>query len=506
MIKRAVDIDPNTPVLVGVAAVQQKYQNPDDGEEAIALMEHALRDAAADAGAPELLTRADEIQVPKGIWKYSDPGRMLANALGSSSADGTPARTVLAEIGILQQSLINRACQQISEGSASIVLVTGAESKHRFLRAKIAGTTAYETVQAGVVPDVSMEPAAELWSEVESAAGLGMPVGYYAIIDSAIRYKRGQSVDRHRDEMAAMYSRFSEIAAHNSAAWSDEPVTPEFIREHSKANRMLAFPYTKLHNSQWNVDQAAGLIFCSAGVAAELGIDRRKWVFPLASTEANFMSVVAARKDLGSSPGFRLAGEVAAEMAGAKFQDIKLKELYSCFPAAVRVQLDEFGMSDDGNLSVTGAMTFGGGPLNNFVLQATVKMAQLLREQPSEVGLVTSVSGMLTKQACALWSATPGSQDWAFADVSEQVERESDLCEIVAQYSGSGVVAGYTVLFQGDQPWRGVAVFDLPAGKRTVAYTEDSGLIEQLLGDEQCGNSFVLSEGQFWEAGSSCAL
>ena len=497
MAEAIADIPPNTPVLVGVATVQQKYQSHLEGEEAIALMEHALRDAAQDAGALELLARADEIMVPKGIWKYSDPGRLLADALGSRSSDGSTTKSVLAEIGILQQSLISRACQQISDGAASVVLVTGAESKYRFLRAKIADATADETVQEGIEPDIRLEPAAELWSEVESAAGLGMPVGYYAIIDSAIRYKRGQSVDQHRDEMAEMYARFSEIAAENPDAWSNEPVQAGFIREHSRANRMLAFPYTKLHNSQWNVDQAAGLILCSAKVAVELGIDRAKWIFPRASTEANFMTVVAARKDLGTSPGFAVAGEVAAQMASVELRDIHLKEIYSCFPAAVRVQLDEFDMADDGDLTVTGAMTFGGGPLNNFVLQATVKMAQLLRQQPTELGLVTSVSGMLTKQACALWSATPGSSAWAFKDVSDEVSQRSELCELQAQYSGQGTVAGYTVLYQGDQPWRGVAVFDLPEGKRTVAYTENAGLIERLLGDEQCGNSFSIADGQF---------
>ena len=491
------DIDPNTPVLVGVAAVQQKFQSHLEGEEAIVLMERALRDAALDAGAPELLARADEILVPRGMWNYCDPGRLLADALGSRSADNTPTTSVFAEFGVLQQSLISRACQKIVQGDAAVVLVTGGESKYRSLRAKIAGGTAFETVQENIEPDIKLEPGAELWSEIESATGLGMPVGYYAIIDSAIRYKRGQSVDQHRDEMATMYARFSEIAADNPNAWSDEIVGADFIREHSKANRMLAFPYTKLHNSQWNVDQAAGLILCSAKVATELGIDRCKWIFPRASTESNFMTVVAARKDLGASPGFGAAGEVAAQMACVELRDIHLKELYSCFPAAVRVQLDEFDMADDGDLTVTGAMTFGGGPLNNFVLQATVKMAQLLREQPAEVGLVTNVSGMLTKQACAIWSATPGSSAWAFRDVTEEVRQRSELCVLQAQYSGQGSVAGYTVLYQGDQPWRGVAVFDLPGGKRTVAYTEEASLIKQLLGDEQCGNSFSIAEGQF---------
>jgi acetyl-CoA C-acetyltransferase len=482
----------NTPVLVGIAAVQQKMDDYKSAREAAALMEQALRDAAVDAGNIELLAQADEIMVPRSLWGYSDPGRLVADALGASSAT-----TLLAEFGILQQSLLTRAAQRIESGDARVVLVTGGEAKYRSLCAEKAGDQASETAQVDVEPDITLRPEDEMWSPVESAAGLGMPVGYYAILDSALRHKQGLSVDEHRDQMARMYSRMSELAADNPDGWSDEAVPAEHIREHSATNRMLAFPYTKLHNSQWNVDQAAGLILCSAAVAESLGIPRSKWIFPRAFTESNFMSVVASRKDLGASEGFRVAGKVAMELAGVDFNDIRLCELYSCFPYAVRVQLQEFGMHAQHSVSVTGGMTFGGGPLNNFVFQATVRMAQLLREHPDEVGLVTTVSGMLTKQACALWSATPGADGWASADVTEQVARESGVCELVADYSGSGEVAGYTVLYQGQEPWRAVAVFDLTDGRRTVAYSEEPAMLAHMMAQECCGERYQIGSGTF---------
>ena len=483
---------PNIPVLVGVAAVQQKIDDYRQALEPVALMEQALRGAAADAGCEVLLERADEILVPRGIWAYSDPGRTLANALGAQSA-----ATVLAEIGVSQQSLLTRACQRIVAGEAQVVLVTGGEAKYRALCASKAGAEATESPQVGIEPDVTLRPADELWSPVESAAGLGMPVGFYAIMDSALRYQQGLDLERHRDQMADMYAHFSEIAAENPDAWFDQSEAAATIREHSEGNRMLAFPYTKLHNSQWNVDQAAGLILCSAALAEELGIERSKWVYPCAFTEANFMSVVASRRDLGGNAGFRIAGQVAMELAGVNFNEVRLRELYSCFPYAVRVQLQEFGMALDGALSVTGGMTFGGGPLNNFVFQATVKMARLLRENPRETGLVTTVSGLLTKQACALWSATPAPRGWRFADVTEQVRQATELCAVVADYRGEGSVAGYTVLYQGANPWRAVAVFDLPGGERTVAYSEDPQLLELMMTQECCGVVFAVAEGQF---------
>lgn len=483
----------NTPVLVGVAAVQQKIDDYRQALEPVALMERALLDAAADAGCPDLLRKADEIYVPKSMWGYSDPGRLLANAFGAKNA-----ATLLAEFGILQQSLLSRACERIAAGDAAVVLVTGGEARYREVCAGKVGERAPETQQVGVEPDVTLRPEDEMWSSVETDSGLGMPVGYYAILDSALRYKQGLSLDEHRDQMAQMYTRLSQLAADNPDAWSDQIVPEDVIREHSATNRMLAFPYTKWHNSQWNVDQAAGLIFCSVDVAEQLGIERRKWIFPRAFTESNFMSVVASRGDLGASPGFRIAGQVAMGIAGINFNQIRLCELYSCFPYAIRVQMHEFGMDPNRNVSVTGGMTFGGGPLNNFVFQAMVRMAELLRQNPAETGLITAVSGLLTKQACALWSATPGAKGWGCVDVTEQVREASETSELVANYQGEGSVAGYTVLYQGLEPWRAVAVLDLPEGRRTVGYSEDPHLIGQMMIQECCGISYRVADGRIY--------
>ena len=136
------------------------------------------------------------------------------------------------------------------------------------------------------------------------------------------------------------------------------------------------------------------------------------------------------------------------EAAGVSFNDASPARAVFLFPLCGAGAVAGIRHGGCGDLSVTGGMTFGGGPLNNFVFQATVRMAQLLRQNPAEVGLVTTVSGMLTKQACALWSAAqPGRL--GFADVTEQVRQASDIRELVASYSGEATVAGYTVLYQG---------------------------------------------------------
>src|SRR5262245_47977200 len=111
-------LDPRTPVLVGVGAVQQREDDPRQAHEPVQLMVEALRRAAADAGDPALLARADSIRVPRGFWHYADPGRLIAERVGA-----TRARTQVAELGVLQTTLFGGAVEAIASGAAEVVLI-----------------------------------------------------------------------------------------------------------------------------------------------------------------------------------------------------------------------------------------------------------------------------------------------------------------------------------------------------------------------------------------------
>jgi len=485
-------IDPRTPVLVGIGIVDQKEKDPARAREAVQLMIDAVRAAGADCGAPQLATEAARIYVPQGMWSYSDPARMVARAVGARDA-----RTVYAKVGILQQSLIGDACARIAAGELDVAIVTGGEARFRALQAQIAGTDAPETPSAGA-PDEVLTPEEELQLRVEIDSGLGMmPVGYYAVVESAFRASQGLGVAEHRDRMAAMYSRFSEIASENPHAWKRERVAAADIRDATPRNRMLAFPYTKLHNTSWNVDQAAALLFCSAARAAALGIPRERWVFPRASTESNHMLAMAERPELHRLPGARIAGRRALELSALDADALDFIELYSCFPIAVELYAAEMGLPVDRDWTVTGGMPFAGGPLNNYVLQATARMAELLRAKPGASGLVTSVSGYLTKQGFGVWSSAPGPNGFAFADVTAEVAAGMPARRVVPAPEGRGRICGYTVMYHNDQRVCGVAVLDLPDGARTLANTLDQALMDRLESEEFCGREVGVSGGRF---------
>jgi acetyl-CoA C-acetyltransferase len=455
-------------------------------------MGDALERAAEDAGHRALLARADAIRVPRGFWDYADPGRALAERFGAARA-----RTCVAEVGVLQTSLLGAAARDIAEGRADVVLVAGGEARHRAQRAKQLGVEAPLARQAaGVAPDEVLRPHAEIINPLEIRVGLQMPVTQYAVIENALRFAEKQTLEAHRDALAALQARASAVAAANPAAWDRAPHAAAEIRGPESGNRMLAFPYTKLHTSQWNVDQAAGLVLCSLATARALGLDEARFVHPLAVADANHMLPMAARPALHRVPGFAHAGRKALAQAGLSARELRHLELYSCFPVAVRAQARELGIDEARPLTVSGGMTFAGGPLNNFVLQALVRLVEVLRGDPGSVGLLSAVSGILTKQGVSLWSTRPPDRPFAFFDVTDATARDQAPLPLVEDFAGTARVAGYTVLFEGERAARAVFVCDLENGRRTLAASDDPALAELGTAQELCGRSVRLAGGR----------
>jgi acetyl-CoA C-acetyltransferase len=171
--------------------------------------------------------------------------------------------------------------------------------------------------------------------------------------------------------------------------------------------------------------------------------------------------------------------------AGRRLDAVPHRDLYSCFPAAVRIQQRELGIVDDPTPTVTGGMTFAGGPLNHYAFQALARMASVLRADPGSAGLVTAVSGMLTKQGVSLWSSEPG-PGFAHDDVSAATARDTPVVN-VGPAAGPATIATYTVLYDKTAPPRTVLLCDLPAGTRTLVSSDDAALAERAISEDLCG-------------------
>lgn len=441
------------------------------GDDHVGLMVAAATQALEDAGIKGEAVGA--VLVPRGSWGLGDPERVVAERLGAAGA-----RTVMAELGIPQLSIMRRACELLADGSVDVAVVVGAEARHRANVARRAGVELTPTPVPGQEPDEVMRPLDEFMTRPEIERKLTVAAHQYAVIESTLRAQAGRTPAEHSLALGQLWGRFADVAAANpDDAWDPSSPSAEDIATPGPRNRMLAAPYTKLLCSQWNVDQAGAMVF-----TAERGNGRD--VRPLGIVESNLMQPMPTRRDMHRWPAFALAAERLFELTGRTIDDVGPVDLYSCFPAAVETFALELGLPLDRQLTVTGGMTFGGGPLNNYTFQSVVAMARLLREQPGAVGLTTSVSGLLTKPAIGLWS-TEG-EGFASADVTDQARAATATVEVDGEATGAGTVVGLTVLYEDGQPATGVAVVQV-GEVRTVALAEDRDVAADMVANEWVG-------------------
>lgn len=474
------------PVVVGVGQVEQRAEDPVTAREPLSLMEDALRAAAEDAGSRELLAQADALYVIRGIWPYRNPAAVLAERLGNQrcSTIGTPFGG-----NVVQQS-VHHAALRIVRGESEIALLTGAESGRTQQRARKLGVTPSYTPAPGtyeqrVADERPMNGPAEL------ARGISRPLQLYPIFESALRHRNGEALDAHRLRIAELWARFSEVAANNPAAWLRQRFSAEQIATPSASNRMVGYPYTKLMNANDAVDQGAALIVCSTEVARRLGVPRERWIHLHAGADGNDHFFVSERQDLHSSPAIRIAGARALELAGRSVDEIAHLDLYSCFPSAVQVAVDELGIDAQRPLTVTGGLTFAGGPLNNYVMHAIARMVQVLREDRGSFGLVTANGGYLTKHSFGVYSAEEPGAGYRHANVQAEIDALPRRA-VAIDARGRARIEGYSVMFGPEGPSIAHAACLLPDGTRTWANNEDGALLVAMTREEHVGREVQL--------------
>lgn len=475
--------DPRTPVIVGIAQNEQRTDDPAESKEPLELMLDAARAAAEDAGSRELLARVDSVRVIRGIWRYGNPGKWIAERIGAPGAE-----TALTPFGgNMVQVVLSDGCIGIQKGERDVILIVGAECGQTQARARRGGVE-LEWSEAPGEPDRIIGKDSPMVHEAELARRIRMPIQLYAMFENAIRHARNETIPQHLERVSELWSRFNAVAVRNPHAWIREPLSAEQIRTPGPQNRPVSFPYTKLMNSNSNVDQGAALLLCSLETARRLGVPAEKWIFPWAGTEAHDHLFVSERDDLHSSPAIRFAGRRVLELAGIGVEDVDHVDVYSCFPSAVQVAASEIGLDPERPLTVTGGLTFGGGPMNCYVLNAVARMAEVLREDRGARGLVTANGGFLTKHAMVVYSSEPPERHFEREDVQAEVDA-TPTREALVDWDGRAEIESYVVMYGAEGPEIGHAACRTPEGKRTWANTIASDVVQAMTREEFCGRT-----------------
>lgn len=493
-------VDDRTPVLIGVAQQSRHIDADEVGqvEEPALLTAAALRVAEVDSCGRDVLRKATGLWVVDPLcWRYRDPTEPVAEALGID-----PEHRLRSGVGgETPLTMVNRAAAAIAAGEHDIVLVAGAEMMRSRKLARSRGISLGWTRQ----PDSTPEPAllgagspfvsADPVHPAERAVGLKPPVSYYPLFENALRAKARRTIEEHTTALGALWSRFSQVASTNPDAWRPQVYSPEEITTVGPDNRMIGFPYPKLMNADMGVDMAAAIIVSSVGAARAVGVPPERWVHLWSGASSHDHWHVGERVDLAESPSIVANGRAVLTAAGVAIEDVAHLDLYSCFPSAVQVGASALGIPVDDpqrSLTVTGGLTFAGGPGSNYVTHSLATMVGRLRAEPDTSGLVTGNGWFLTKHSMALLSVRPPATPFRYLDTQQEVDALPKV-EIATSFHGPATLETYTVLHARDGgPEFAVAACRTPDGRRVWARSDSADLFTELMRAELIGTKVAV--------------
>ncbi|UCC19376.1 MAG: hypothetical protein JSV62_14925 [Promethearchaeota archaeon] len=482
----------NTPVIIGAAQVTQK-KNIKLPLDPINLVAKACNKAIANTFGEKLRNGIDTIYMSTiSSWIYEDPPSKLSDLLGIK-----PHHKYIAPIsGNIPQLLVNKAAKAISLGETKIILIAGGEASYSKYRAKKKGISLNWPKPPPKAINEARKAIIFYLSQLENQYKLTNPTFIYALIETALRATSKKSLKEHMKFIGKRYERFSEIASKNPYSWEQNQFNSEEIITPSSINRIICHPYPKRMVANLYVDQSAALVMTSEDIADKLGIDRKLWVYPMGGADLKNIFYLAQRPQLYDSPAIREASRLALKQAGLKLNEIDVFDLYSCFPCMVEIARREIGIPDDDprDLTITGGLSFFGGPFSSYSMHSIVSAVDLIQSNPSIKVMILANGGYNTSESIGIYGNIPPYKPWNNIDyikIQEKINAQA-LPEPIEQANGKFIIDAYTIIYnRTNLPEWGVAMGHLESGERTLAFIiADSETLLKLEQQELVGRIF----------------
>jgi acetyl-CoA C-acetyltransferase len=238
------------------------------------------------------------------------------------------------------------------------------------------------------------------------------------------------------------------------------------------------------------VDMGASYIFTSYEHAASLGVAHDRMVFPHCGVDANDHWLISDRPQLDDSPAMRALWS-DLQGFGVAIDELTYLDFYSCFPTVVQSACDVLGIDAFDATRVptlTGGLTFGGGPGNNYVTHSICSMVDSLRATPDSQGLVTALGWFCTKHSWGTYATSPPTKGFRHDKPQETVDR-LPRC-VSEQRDGAVTVESYTVTHARDgSPERLIVAARTNDGVRTWCHSSDEATMVEAESKDLIGRS-----------------
>ena len=491
------------PVIIGVGQVndREEQNKPGASLDSLGLMEAALRAADLDAGG-DWLRRLDSLGVVDQI-SYPELGDVSAPLAKRVSATPRHCYKSGYASGDSPLLLLNEAANRIGAGEIKVAAIVGGEALRSAARRSASAAAAGGSTE-NAVRTVAMRRG----PSYRHRYGLVAPVDVYPLYENAGRAAYGQTLAQGQAESAAIWSRFSEVAEGNPGAWLRRRVSADEIMTVSAANRPIAFPYCKLMVANSSVNQGAGFIVTTESEARARGINEDRLIFVGRGAAAHEPVDLMARAGYAQSPSMTASLRTALQLNGLTMADLDHVELYSCFPCVPKMARRVIDWPLERAASVFGGLTFGGGPVGNYMSHAVVSMVLALR-QSGRHGLLFANGGLATHNHSMVLSRVPTAPNSFPQDFDCQAAADAlrgPAPPVQEDYFGPASVETYTVLYDREgSAQHGAIIGRTPGGARFIAKVPaaDKAAIRWLTSGEQepvgmPGTAVKGSDGDTW--------
>lgn len=456
------------PVIIGVGDITDRPDKGASGLEPLRLIEQAARLADEDAGGG-WLARLDRLYVvPQLTWPYNDLPGLVSGALGI-------APTVVPTEGISGDSPVRylmQAAVEIASGTSVAAMICGAEA-FGSLRAAAAQRKSPD----GWTPGGKAAPLIDGSSYVTKLAaryGLKDPTEVYTLYENALRAAHGQTAEQSTAESSALWAQYAAVAATNAYAWDRAGHDASAIATATSKNRPISHPYLKRMVAQLYVNQGAAVIVTSRRAALAAGVPEARLVYVGSGAGAADIDDFLSRPGYAECLPMELALTETLKANGLTAQQLDAAEIYSCFPCVPKLALRAIGGLRDGVApSVTGGLSFFGGPLGDFMSHAITAMTRVLRDGHADNGLLYGNGGYVTKHHAAVLLRQPPKQAPTNVELNAVVAAKragKPAITLLEEYEGPATVETYLLKYDGSgDPQSATIVARTPDGARTVA-------------------------------------
>ncbi len=358
---------------------------------------------------------------------------------------------------------LNDAAHAIARGQATVCVVTGGEA----LR-----TSSKRHYTSG--PGGGVFQAAATASEIRRRYGLINAADIYPLYENATRAAWGQTLAEGQAETGLIWSEMSKVATRSEGAWIRSARSAEEIVEPSGDNRPIAFPYTKLMVANSSVNQGAAFVVSSLAAARAADVSEDRLIYVWAGAAAHEPEEPLERAAWNRPPeGMRITLERLMEKNRLGVADLDFVELYSCFPCVPKMARRVLGWPADRPATAHGGLTFGGGPIANYMSHAVAAIVGALRRDGRH-GLLYANGGHCThNHAIVIQRRDPPDPELLSLGYDHQPEADSargPVAPIADDFEGPVTVETYTVYYdRGGAPTHGVVISLAPDGRRVVA-------------------------------------